>query len=184
MESKQPHLCVAICERRLNALESAGTRASEVGDLVELRLDCLDEDDFNSGVDQLKKLIHNLSTPTIVTYRPAEQGGSSNANLESRYAFWTEQGLSFPSHLSDFELDIAQKFSLASESGSATQVDWSRVICSHHDFLGVPANLPQIYEAIAATPARILKIAVQANDATDCLPVFHILERALKDGRE
>ncbi|MDQ2921967.1 MAG: shikimate dehydrogenase, partial [Acidobacteriota bacterium] len=62
--------------------------------------------------------------------------------------------------------------------------DWSRVICSHHDFLGVPANLAEIYEAIAATPARILKIAVHANDATDCLPVFHILERALKDGRE
>ena len=63
-------------------------------------------------------------------------------------------------------------------------MDWSRLICSHHDFLGVPGDLAQIYEAIAATPARILKIAVHANDATDCLPVFHILERALKDGRE
>ncbi len=184
MASKQPHLCVAICERSINALEGACTRASEVGDLVELRLDCLDEGDFNSGVDQLKKLLHNLPVPTIVTYRPAEQGGSSSANVESRYSFWTGQGLSLGSHLCDVETDIAQNFSLASESESASQVDWSRVICSHHDFLGVPTNLAQIYEAIAATPARILKIAVHANDATDCLPVFHILERALKDGRE
>ena len=87
MESKPPHLCVAICERSIKALQSAGTTASDAGDLVELRLDCLDEDDFNSGADRLKKLVHNLSVPTIVTYRPAEQGGSSNANVESRYAF-------------------------------------------------------------------------------------------------
>jgi 3-dehydroquinate dehydratase/shikimate dehydrogenase len=184
MESKKTQLCVAICERSLTALKSAGTNASDVGDLVELRLDCLNEDDFNSGVDQLKKLIHGLSVPTIVTYRPAEQGGSSNANVESRYASWTKQGLPLGSQLCDFELDIAQKLSLAGESGSAAPVDWSRVICSHHDFLGVPADLTQLYQAIAATPARILKIAVHANDATDCLAVFQILERALRDGRE
>ena len=184
MESKEPYLCVAICERSIRALHSASTRASEVGDLVELRLDCLDEDEFNSGFDLLKRLLHDLSVPTIVTYRSAEQGGLSNVSVESRYAFWTAQGLSLEAHLYDVEMDIAEKFSLARESGTAAQVDWSRVICSHHDFQGVPANLAQIYEAIAATPARILKIAVHANDAIDCLPVFHILERALKEGRE
>jgi 3-dehydroquinate dehydratase/shikimate dehydrogenase len=35
-----------------------------------------------------------------------------------------------------------------------------------------------------STPARILKIAVQANDVTDCLKIFSILEQARKDGRE
>ena len=184
MESKQLHLCVAICERSINALQSAGTRASGVGDLVELRLDCLDEDDFCSGVDRLEKLVHNLSVPTIVTYRPYEQGGSSHANFESRFAFWNDQGLSLGLHLCDIELDIAQKLSRATESGSGAQVDWSRVICSHHDFLGAPGDLAQTYEALRATPARILKIAVKANDVTDCLPVFQILERALKDRRE
>src|SRR6267142_1953978 len=184
MESKQPQLCVAICERSINALQSAGTRASDAGDLVELRLDCLDQDEFNPGLADLKNLLHNLSVPTIVTYRPYEQGGSSNANFESRFAFWSDQGLSLGSHLCDIELDIAQKLSCATESGSGAQVDWSRVICSHHDFLGVPGDLAQIYENLRATPARIVKIAVKANDATDCLPVFRILERALKDDRE
>jgi 3-dehydroquinate dehydratase / shikimate dehydrogenase len=183
MESKPPHLCVAICERSLEALQSAGTRASDAGDLVELRLDCLDEDDFNSGADRLKKLLHSLSVPAIVTYRPHEQGGSSHANFESRLAFWNDQGLSLGSHLCDIELDIAQKLSLDTKSGSGAQVDWSRLICSHHDFRGVPGDLAQIYEALRATPAGILKISVKANDATDCLPVFQILERALKEGR-
>ena len=183
MESKPPHLCVAICERSINALQSAGTRASAAGDLVELRLDCLDEDDFNSGAERLRKLVHNLSVPTIVTYRPYEQGGSSNANFESRFAFWNDHGLSLGSHLCDLELDVAQKLSRAAESGSGAQVDWSRLICSHHDFRGIPGDLAQIYEALRATPAGVLKIAVKANDATDCLPVFQILERALKEGR-
>ena len=37
---------------------------------------------------------------------------------------------------------------------------------------------------MAATPARVLKIAVPAGDATDCLPVFRLLERARSEKRE
>jgi 3-dehydroquinate dehydratase/shikimate dehydrogenase len=37
---------------------------------------------------------------------------------------------------------------------------------------------------MAATPARILKVAVQAGDAIDCLPIFHLLEHARNQGRE
>ena len=62
--------------------------------------------------------------------------------------------------------------------------DWSQVICSHHDFAGVPENIEQLYEQMAATPARILKIAIFANDTVDCLPVFRLLRRASDEGRE
>ena len=48
----------------------------------------------------------------------------------------------------------------------------TQTICSYHDFVGVPADLDQIYQRMAATKARVLKIAVHADDATDCLPVF------------
>jgi 3-dehydroquinate dehydratase/shikimate dehydrogenase len=184
MDSKSPHLCVAICEKTIDALKGAAVRASEQGDLVEFRLDCLVQDDFDSMPEILTKLIQKLPVSTIVTYRPAEQGGSSDAPVDARYAFWTGAGRSLPSHLCDIELDIAQKLSRPGESGAATQVDWNHVICSHHDFDGVPADLAQIYEALASTPARILKLAVRANDVTDCLPIFQILDRALKDGRE
>src|SRR6185369_8169272 len=62
--------------------------------------------------------------------------------------------------------------------------DWSRVIASHHDFSGVPSDLQQIYEHLAETPAHVLKIAVQAHDVVDCIPVFQLLDRARRDGRE
>jgi 3-dehydroquinate dehydratase/shikimate dehydrogenase len=51
------------------------------------------------------------------------------------------------------------------------------VIVSHHDFQGVPDDLEQIYERLTATPARLVKIAVQANDITDCIRVFKLLDR-------
>jgi 3-dehydroquinate dehydratase/shikimate dehydrogenase len=37
---------------------------------------------------------------------------------------------------------------------------------------------------MSRTPARVLKIAVQAKDAIDCLPIFQLLNRAREDGRE
>src|SRR5262249_18264372 len=63
-------------------------------------------------------------------------------------------------------------------------VGWDRVICSHHDFTCVPGNLQQIYDRMRTTPARILKIAVQADDVIQCLPVFALLERARCEARE
>src|SRR6185503_4083079 len=55
---------------------------------------------------------------------------------------------------------------------------------SHHDFSGVPADLDQIYDRLAQTPARVLKIAVQANEIVDCIPVFRLIERAYRENRE
>src|SRR5258706_2470153 len=63
-------------------------------------------------------------------------------------------------------------------------MDWSRVICSYHDFAGIPADLDGLYERMAATPARILKVAVRTEDASDSLSVFHLLDRAQRAGRE
>jgi shikimate dehydrogenase len=37
---------------------------------------------------------------------------------------------------------------------------------------------------MAATPARVLKIAVKAKDITDCIPLFNLLERARSENRE
>ena len=44
--------------------------------------------------------------------------------------------------------------------------------------------MPEIYERLAATPARVVKIAVHANDISDCIPVFQLIERARTDGRD
>jgi 3-dehydroquinate dehydratase / shikimate dehydrogenase len=167
---KTTRVCIPVCEKTLNALRSASERATEWADVIEFRLDCLEPEDFSTGISQL---LSTTSLPVILTLRPSEQGGHRNLTREARDAFW-KQAPRGEAVWWDLEADLAHEVS----------PDWSRTIVSHHDFTGVPADLELIYQRLAQTPARVLKIAVQANDITDCLPVFRLLDRARSEGRE
>ena len=153
-------ICVPVCEKDLDALRSA----CELVDWIELRLDCFDE--FPDNLEELKR-------PLILTFRPSEQGGYRELTREERRDFWSSAPRS-ETVWWDIEGDLVHDLT----------PDWSRVIISHHDFSGVPRDLEQIYERLAHTPAAVIKIAVQANDILDCLPVFQLLDRARSEGRE
>ncbi|HYK21222.1 MAG TPA: shikimate dehydrogenase [Pyrinomonadaceae bacterium] len=157
-------ICVPLCEKAVKAL----THACEWADIVELRLDCLTE-----PPEDISALLNDLSGPVILTYRPSEQGGYRDLDREARVAFWrlAPRGESV---WWDLEVDLVDDLA----------PDWSHVIVSHHDFSGVPQNLIQTYEQLAETPARVLKIAVQARDVIDCLPVFKLIDRARSESRE
>ncbi len=156
-------ICVSVCETNVAALESAAVRASECADIVELRLDCLHD---LRGVQQV---LDRLSCPVILTLRPTEEGGHRELDHEARASFWKTAP-----HTDWWDI----------ESDLIPETDWSHVIISHHDFAGVPQDLTRIYEQLAATPARMVKIAVQAHDIVDCIPVFQLLDRARSEGRE
>ena len=163
-------------------MEMASEHVTGVADLIELRLDCVDGTELESGMLQIKKLIASASLPTIVTFRAAEQGGRQSLDQESRDEFWSESSQLAEAGFLDLELDLVERFS-SSESTSHA-LDWTRIICSYHDFAGVPADLEEIYRRMSLTPARILKIAFQADDITDCIPVFRLLAQARGQGRE
>ena len=168
--ANRTRVCVPVCEKNLSAFKSACERAVEWGDIVEFRLDCLEAQDVSAAVSQLS----SVSRPVILTFRPSEEGGYRDLTHEERQAFWKTQASRGDTVWWDVEGDLAQDLS----------PDWSRTIVSHHDFSGVPANLETIYERLAQTPARVLKIAVQANEIVDCVPVFQIIGRARSEGRE
>lgn len=155
-------VCVPVCEQSLDAFESASVLACESADLIELRLDCL------AALGDWQRVLSRVSRPVILTFRPAEQGGRRELDRHTREAFWQT------APRTDW-WDV--------ESDLLPGIDWSRVIISHHDFSGVPDDLTQIYERLAATPAHVIKIAVQANDIVDCLPVFQLLARSTAEGR-
>ncbi len=156
-------VCVPVCEKSVDALAAASVRACEWADIVELRLDCL------AALEDWQRVLKSISRPVILTYRPAEQGGYRELDRQARESFWTT------APRTDW-WDV--------ESDLAPEADWSRVIISHHDFSGVPDDLAQIYERLAATPACVVKIAVNANDIVDCIPVFQLLDRARAEGRD
>ncbi len=179
-ETNPPRICIPVCEQYARNLTQAIARAAVDADVIELRLDCLLPAELDAALRDLRQLLRACSRPVILTLRPAEQGGHRELNLTERRALWSNH-IGYNDEFADFA-DI--ELDLASDYMEREELAWDRVICSHHDFAGVPADLEKIYERMAATPARILKIAVQANDATDCLPVFHLLERARREKRE
>ncbi|MFN2491584.1 MAG: shikimate dehydrogenase [Pyrinomonadaceae bacterium] len=179
MKTNQQRICVPICEPTIDALERAGLVAAELGDLIEVRLDCLGSSESAEYFSNLSPVLKKIRKPVIVTLRPAEQGGKRQLDAKSRLLFWL-----FNRPVADYfdiEFDVATAPSLL-ECGE--DLDWTRVICSYHNFVRIPDNIVEIYERMLKGPARILKFAVQANDVTDCIPMFQLLGRARKDGIE
>jgi 3-dehydroquinate dehydratase/shikimate dehydrogenase len=182
--TQETRICVPVCEGSLVALQTAVEAAAQIGDLVEIRLDCLDGIEFERATKSgLEGLAKSLLLPSIFTFRPSEEGGHRAADYATRYAFWSSQQ-PFPSaKFFDIEHDVVVGF-VSANSTPLSRPDWSGVICSTHDFVAMPDNLTEIYEQMANTPAQIVKIAVQANDITDCVPMFQLLDRARNEGRE
>lgn len=173
-------ICVPVCARSIDEMRDAVERAAGVADIIELRLDCLDEIETASRI-----LDHGpaFGRPLILTLRAAEQGGHSSIDYNRRRRFWSSLQPPPTDCFFDLEYDLVSGISSAAAL-ERLDADWNQVICSHHDFNGVPPDLKRIYEAMAATPAGIIKIAVQANDATDCLQIFNLIERAQREHRE
>ncbi|MGI8655721.1 MAG: shikimate dehydrogenase [Pyrinomonadaceae bacterium] len=186
-EAKHPRICVPICVSHARDLPQMLERAAHVADIIELRLDCLDGAQFDTALQELGALLHANVRPLILTFRPAEQGGQRALDFFDRVGFWSSGwrswygGKNQKPELVDIELDLLDSCHVWKFN---ELIEQQRVICSHHDFVGIPADLVKIYERMAATSARILKIAVQADEITDCIPIFQLLERARLEGRE
>ena len=161
-------------------MRDAIAAAARVGDIVELRADCLV--DPHAAVSFLHESARAIERPLIVTMRSPEQGGRAEIDFETRRGFWSALDHVNAGYFIDLELDLVQDF--ASLESAELPVDWSRVICSHHDFTRVPDDLEKIFELMAATPAGIIKIALQTDDALDCLSIFKLLERSQAEKRE
>lgn len=176
MPTAPRRICVSICEKEVGALLTSIQSASEFADIVEIRLDYFSHQQLPLAVAELRK---NSSVATILTLRPHVQGGR-DIDIDYRLQFWRELGFSSPAAFFDMEIDLAERFIADGD----TTVDWSRVICSAHDFHNGVSVLDSLYERLTRIPARILKIAVVPDDAVENLDIFRLLSRAHAEGRE
>ena len=162
-------ICVSVCAATADELFEQIKRAADLADMIEIRFDCLKKEEF----DKLDyRFPHGRNY--IYTFRPKEQGGNRELTLREREEFWNS-GSDFGG--GDFEEDVVEN-----------HLYWlyGPVICSYHDFHGVPDNLVEIYERIKNIEANIdvIKIAVQANDITDAIPIWKLLERAKSENKQ
>jgi 3-dehydroquinate dehydratase/shikimate dehydrogenase len=179
-------------------LRAAIERATQLADLIELRFDSLADDaQLDAALRELPAILRSQTRPFIFTFRPEEQGGYRALDAATRIDFWTrrlrpiiEEAMtrtdvdrnSAPRHFFDLELDLfddtRRRDALISLNELAT------LVVSWHDFKRVPADLESIYARAANIHGAIPKLAVHADDITDCLPVLHLLERARREGRD
>lgn len=189
INNSRARICVPVCVRRADELVAAIERATQHADVIELRLDCLEDDSqLDAALSQLPALMRARARPFILTFRPAEQGGHRELDATTRFDFWTrrlrpllDDAATRPDFV-DLELDLVSDHQRRDDL--LRPFDSTTLIISRHDFAGVPADLATIYERAMSVPRATPKLAARAADATDCLPLFNLLERARREGRE
>ncbi|HEU4598091.1 MAG TPA: shikimate dehydrogenase [Pyrinomonadaceae bacterium] len=187
MSENKARVCVPVRVRRAAELPGAVARAAEVADVVELRLDYLEENQLAPALQQLGELRRAHTRPFIYTLRPSEQGGARQLTHEERVAFWmnlfqnTRAALVEETDFADLELDLLESPSGPSLLDAAGRL---KIICSFHDFAGLTADPEQLAERMTKTRAAVLKIALRVREVTGSLKLFRLLERARRDGRE
>ena len=102
MEPSKAKICVPVCAGP-NELNQSIACAAEIGDLIELRLDCLPEDKRESA---WRELVASTSHTIILTLRPGEQGGKDKLSLKDRLQFWSSIENAREGVMFDLELDV------------------------------------------------------------------------------
>ena len=99
--------------------------------------------------------------PVIVTCRPQSHGGHFQGSEEERRTVLAE-ALALGAEYVDLEWQ-------GSCADLMERTGGRRVVLSHHDFTGIPANLRDMAQAMLGSGAEVVKIAVAASRLSDCL---------------
>ena len=157
-------ICVSVCAETADEMIAKIKQAEEFADVIEVRFDCLQTNEISNLRSKISSLESNV--PLLATLRSQEQGGQRAVKLDERMDFWSSNSKDFWG--GDFEKDIFD-----------ASAGWQNRIISEHNFIGVSTSLETNYEQMAAASgADAIKLAVTANDITDCLRVWKLLERA------
>ena len=150
---KPAKLCVTVTADTTAELRA---RRDQVGDadLVELRLDMVSDPSAAGALAGRRK-------PVIVTCRHQSEGGHFKGSEEERRRILGD-AIALGAEYVDLEFN-------GSCADLMHQTGGRRIVLSHHNFDGVPADLRDLAQAMRGTGAEVVKIAVMANRLTDCL---------------
>ena len=149
----RPLLCETVTGSTLAELRAARD-ASTGADMVELRLDGVADLDVAGA-------LAGRRTPVVVTCRASWEGGRFDGAEEDRRRILTE-ALTHGADYVDVEWKAGWDDLVRHEGGR-------RIVLSHHDFEGMPADLEARHRAMRATGAGIVKLAAAVTRVRDTL---------------
>jgi 3-dehydroquinate dehydratase/shikimate dehydrogenase len=142
-------------------IQEAGRAGAQ---MIEVRLD------FLAKAPDFKRLLDNKPCPLLCTVRRAQDGGRWNGDEAARLVL-LRQAIVSGFDWVDLETDVADQIRRFK--------DVKRIV-SYHNINEVPADLGDIYKAMCAQDADVVKIAVRAQRADDSLRVLDLLKGAPK----
>jgi 3-dehydroquinate dehydratase / shikimate dehydrogenase len=151
-------LCVTVTGRTMAELRQRRD-AVQGADLIELRLDTVADPNAAAA-------LAGRTTPVIVTCRAKWEGGSFGGSEEERKQILTEA-----LNLGADYVDVEWR---AGFSDLLARTDGRGVVISSHDFAGVPSDLAAQVQAMRATGADVVKIAVTPKCLADTVPLFDL----------
>lgn len=156
------------------AEQVAAARAAGA-DVVELRVDCIGD---VAAVEAL--LCGPRALPVIVTVRAREEGGQWTGTEAERLALLARLARLRPDYV-DLECAAWERSPEQARQivagGAPVGATACKVIVSHHDLVGTPADLEPILDRLARVPADVYKAIFTARDATDTVRVLAALAR-------
>ncbi len=172
-------ICLSVAANTSTEFVDKATRAAGLASLIELRFDSLDPAELSGVWSGLFKIRKAYSGTVIATYRSSEngQGGFRYIPREKREAFWKSPEAHSVADWADVEADIDERCLL--ENGVPR---FEKVIRSFHSFDGtlseveLRATLSRLHSPVLKTIEQIAKIACVAEDITDSIPVWKLIE--------
>ena len=167
-------ICVSVCAETAGELIEQITRAAEAADVIEIRFDCLREHELGEALRKLDEL--DRPKPFLFTFRPKEQGGKRDLSFGERVKFW--ENILWRNKSKDFFIDFEPDLHLRLNFAIKNK------IASTHDFSGTPGvfDLDMIFEFLKQN-AETLKIVCLAQDITDTIPVWKLIDKAKSANR-
>ncbi len=175
MSENTVRVCAVITEATIGSARAAIKQAASIADMVEVRLDYLQDFDFGD-LEGLGALLEEKPLPIIITCRAASAGGQQQIDDRIRLRLLVEGARHFADYC-DIEASHYEK-------AGGLSPDLSRLIVSYHNFDETPANINAIYDRVTALPAAVHKIVTHAKSVTDSLAIFKLLDRARTEGRD
>ncbi|MCP4265209.1 MAG: shikimate dehydrogenase [Candidatus Brocadiaceae bacterium] len=159
-------ICIPITAKSTEDTISEMASASKYADIVEIRLDYIQElDDAETCIE---KSLKSKTRPVIITNRPEREGGKFNGNEHDRLRL-LQKAIDLGADYVDIENDSVNQI---------TRRGSSKIIVSHHNFKETPQNISNIYNDICQHKPDIVKIVTYANDITDNFRIFELLSDA------
>lgn len=158
-----------LCETvtgRLMAELLAGRAAVTTADMVELRLDGVDDLDVAAA-------LRDRSLPTIATCRPVWEGGRFDGGEEERRALLVE-ALACGAEYVDVEWRAIREDGGLGGFGDLVRTHPARVVVSAHDFDGAPADIGGQARTMRAGGGGVIKMAITARRLSDTLPLVEV----------